>query len=268
MNNKIKYPILNWSYPEYWGKIFVFLVFIIMYKTISYNFLSKQLSIYELLAYLQILLIYAVHERQKLLLQYIDAIKAITEDDIIKKLIFTNDIDRYKLPSWGSYWNKLKKLGIHFCNFLLIFFIVIFLLVHNKNLAFKIGSAPSLIFLYIWYYIKAIYLRDYLKKIIKTNIAILSTTGTDIASLEMTWGKYNKKIITDRIISALIVFLAVILYFLNFIDLFYGIVTLIWFAFLYPSIRLTIDLNFVFNRFSLSIEKEISDLLIKKENIQ
>jgi hypothetical protein len=108
MNDKIKYPLLNWSSPEHWGKIVVFLIFIIIFETVSYNLFRYKFSIFASFAYIQILLLYAVHERQKLLLQYIDAIIATTEDDIIKQLINTNDISKYKLPSWGPYYNKLS----------------------------------------------------------------------------------------------------------------------------------------------------------------
>jgi len=261
MSTKIKYPILKWSEPEYWGKIFVLLVFIIIVNIASYYFFpykyvsQKVINFYAAFVYSQILILYAIHERQKLLLQYMDAIMAIIEDDVMKRLINTKDRDQYRLPSWNFYYHKLKRLIKYFCNFLLIYAIPIFLLIPNKNLAFKIGSAPSLIFLFVWFYIKSIYLMDYLKNIIQTYTSILSDIET-ITTFDVNWEKYDKKIQFDRILSLLIISFTFIFYLLNIIDFFYGTVTLIWFAFLYPSIRLTIYLNLLFNRFSSSVEKD------------
>jgi lysylphosphatidylglycerol synthetase-like protein (DUF2156 family) len=86
----------------------------------------------------------------------------------------------------------------------------------------------------------------------------------NINSLKLYAEGFSKKNMEAWILSGAIVLCGIILNLFKFVDIF-SVVTVFWFAFLYPAIRLTIDLDVRFYRFSFAFEKAISDLSPAKD---
>ena len=264
MNDIKKYPILDWIGKEYLSKVLGFLVFLIILGIVYYIFSPKKFHAWLIFAQIQALILYAVVIRQRLLLQYTNNIITATKDNVLKKIsISIKDVEQIPFPTWDYYAKKFKKIKAYSSNFLIVCTILIYLYTRDPNLTFLIACVPTIIAIYFLYYIKSIFMQNYLKETISIHESILSRAGKIISTVN--WQKYSKRNVMDWIISVLIGFIGIFLYSFKYIDLFTAIIIFLWCAFLYPAIRLTVDLNIQFNRFSSALEKATADLFMEKD---
>ncbi len=265
MNNKKSYPPLKWNNLKYWEKIILlsFLLIIFDIASINYNLFFpsfKNRSIYIVFSSIWLLILTAVSGRQELLLYFTNNLLSTTKDWFIKN----NNIKQFDTLSWSYYDSKYKKKVMYSYILIGVYILFAFMFLSTKDLSFKTWTAAVVTFwIYFIWYLKSVYLQKYFKWIVDAHTTSLPHSG-DINSLKIDVVGFSKKNVAAWIISGVIVLCGIILYLFKYIEIF-NVVTIFWSAFLYPAVRLTIDLNIQFNRFSFTLEKITSDPSIAKD---
>jgi hypothetical protein len=260
-----KYPKVEWTEPIYWLKIVG--VFLLMVMAILVTFLYLNISyIVPVPLFIGVLLLFAIDQKQKLLSMSINNIISIIKEDIVKPLIGSESIDKYNFPIWDFYRRKIKRLTIYLAiiTYLPIFFALLFKY-YNSNLQYHIVIYSILPFYFSSPYIDSFYIKKYLENTINIDALILSDVDKDISPFRVDWGKFNIRMIIDWVITVMIILFDIMIYRSRLVVLLGSGLFIFLFALLYPTIRLTIDLNIQFNRFSSALEKATADLFITKD---
>ena len=283
MDNFKRFPILQWNDVDYWTNIIYIIIFssIAMYVILKFGFLSESgfpISFWLLVPIL-LLLLFAIDQKQKLLLQGFNTIITTTKNDIIKVLKAEEAIN--KLPSWSSIDNNnlkkfRRKYKIGFVILYLLCVLIAYLyyylyLATQKdqmnvvNLPFITAWTLGMVYLFTDEYIKSFFIKKQLKEAINIIILILSNKNRDTNLLAFNWVKFKNRMLADWIVVSIIIVVTAILCWFNLITLVFTGLLIFLSMLLYPAIRLTIDLNIQFNRFSSALEKATADLFIKKD---
>ncbi len=273
MNNSEKFPVLKWNNTYYFGEI----IFIAIVEAFCL-FCALILDRYDLYPFslrpllggpILMLLFGAVYVRLTLLRDYISRIITLTKDKIIKALKVEET--SYIIPSWDSYYKKGKRWTIYFEILYIVSVLISYLYyyfylakqTHPLNIVgITVIVAGMSSFFLSYGFITAFHVMKYLKEIIDTNISILSDKGKDIKPVEVEWKQINTGIILNWIVALTILALGVALTWLDIIVFWFDGAAIIVFAFLYPTIRLTIDLNIQFNRFSSALERVAAESFV------
>ncbi len=268
MDAKINKSILRRNDLKYLLTVLLLLFFLIIfdiaaikYKLIFPSFRNR--TIYILFVSIWLFIVYAIKVRQDLLIYFMNNLLSSTKGWSIK-VSSTNNLKQFDILSWSYYDNKFKKIIKYSFVMVGVYVFIAFILFSIKDLTLKTWTAPVVTFwIYFIWYLKSIYLQNYFKEIVNMNTISLSHSK-NINSLKIYAEGFSKKNMEAWILSGAIVLCGIILNLFKFVDIF-SVVTVFWFAFLYPAIRLTIDLDVRFYRFSFAFEKAISDLSPAKD---
>ncbi|MCL4479263.1 MAG: hypothetical protein M1381_09245 [Deltaproteobacteria bacterium] len=259
-----EYPKVKWNEPIYWLKILGVFLLIGMTQLITFLYLNIPYIIPVPLV-IGVLLLFAIDQKQKLLSISINSIISIMKD-ILKPLIGSESTDKHSFPIWNLYRKKIRKLTIYLAiiTYLPIFFVLLFKY-YNSNLPYHIVLYSLLPFYFSSPYIDSFYIKKYLEKTINIDTSILSNAAKNIPPFKVEWLKFKRRMIIDWIITGILIFVDAILYWFHIVTLLANGLFIFLFAILYPTTRLTIDLNIQFNRFSSALEKAAADLFIEKD---